>query len=871
MKWIGQHIWDFISRFRSDVYLEGTETGTIASGGNLGLDSNNKIVKADTEAGELTIANATDDRVVTSTGGTGLNAESDFTFNSAASLAAMSWSSGGNLPELRLSNTNSGASGALIRFQKTDNGSADDTLGNIAFDGNDDGGGTQVYAQMLGKIVDPGAGSERGKLEFKVAENDGNLTSGLTIAGGDTDDTINTTIGGGINSLTTIAGDLNFSSASVNILASSYLDIQSNGNMGFSIDTDNDSTTNDFFWCTDGSSHAIRKLMNLSDEALLTVGGQGGTAGNVTVVNLVDDANGPILTLHSQRGVTATDGQDGDVLGEIQFTGYDDGTPTDTKYAKIEAQIADASNTDEAGTITLTTATESVLRNAFKATGSGASSKVDVSIGYSVGSRTSVAGNILMEGDTLTLGGDNDNITTIEKFPHSDGAGGRLYIHGANATDGQTDNAGGHLMFFTGRSTGTGNMGTFGFYAGREAASTGTGLNSSELISKLESIGSGTSGTTDQYWYEGGGIGTNDYFKLSVAQHGATTLSTVAQSGNEGDLTLDAHGEIVLDAHTGEDIFFKENGTERIQWHLDSTPTMEVTGNFDINSSGDIALNATGNDINVDTDNFTITSAIGYNPNLNVTCTDTTSTKCARINLIKDGVDTEDDEALGEVNFKGEDEGDNLTTFGSISGHIVESDEGDEAGKITIQVANDGVLRDGISVIANKAVAQEVNVAIGGGEGSVTTIRGDLDIDGDNVTTAGALTITPSGAFSVAGGSSEIDLTTSGTVDVNAGTVSITGVSCELVGKTQINRRQFATPSDGAGNADGDVIYIGTNDGGGGGAATTAGKVYYYHSNGSWVATNSDDPSTATGLLAVALGTDPDQHGMLLRLSLIHI
>ena len=48
MKWIGQHVWDFISRFRSDVYLENISTGTIASGGNLGLDSNNKIVKADT-------------------------------------------------------------------------------------------------------------------------------------------------------------------------------------------------------------------------------------------------------------------------------------------------------------------------------------------------------------------------------------------------------------------------------------------------------------------------------------------------------------------------------------------------------------------------------------------------------------------------------------------------------------------------------------------------------------------------------------------------------------------------------------------------------------------------------------------------------
>lgn len=46
MKWIGQHIYDFIARFRNDVYLEDVSTGTIASGGNLGLDSNNKIVKA---------------------------------------------------------------------------------------------------------------------------------------------------------------------------------------------------------------------------------------------------------------------------------------------------------------------------------------------------------------------------------------------------------------------------------------------------------------------------------------------------------------------------------------------------------------------------------------------------------------------------------------------------------------------------------------------------------------------------------------------------------------------------------------------------------------------------------------------------------
>ena len=45
MKWIGQHIWDFISRFRDDVYLENIADGTVANNKFLGLDDDNKIVK----------------------------------------------------------------------------------------------------------------------------------------------------------------------------------------------------------------------------------------------------------------------------------------------------------------------------------------------------------------------------------------------------------------------------------------------------------------------------------------------------------------------------------------------------------------------------------------------------------------------------------------------------------------------------------------------------------------------------------------------------------------------------------------------------------------------------------------------------------
>jgi len=45
VKWIGQHIWDFISRFRNDVYLENIADGTVDGDKFLGLDDTGKIVK----------------------------------------------------------------------------------------------------------------------------------------------------------------------------------------------------------------------------------------------------------------------------------------------------------------------------------------------------------------------------------------------------------------------------------------------------------------------------------------------------------------------------------------------------------------------------------------------------------------------------------------------------------------------------------------------------------------------------------------------------------------------------------------------------------------------------------------------------------
>ena len=44
MKWLGQHIWDLISRFRSDVYLDSPTAGGSDPDKFLGIDSNGKVI-----------------------------------------------------------------------------------------------------------------------------------------------------------------------------------------------------------------------------------------------------------------------------------------------------------------------------------------------------------------------------------------------------------------------------------------------------------------------------------------------------------------------------------------------------------------------------------------------------------------------------------------------------------------------------------------------------------------------------------------------------------------------------------------------------------------------------------------------------------
>ena len=154
MKWIGQHIWDFISRFRSDVYLEeisNTSTDVdkflvAESDGKIGYRTGAEVLSdigASAESSDLEISNASDNRVVTSSGGTDLNAEANFTYdgNNMSLTAITSTFTHGTSSQIIIKNNGANASGGILDLiNERGTGVDGDTTGLIRFYGDDNGG-----------------------------------------------------------------------------------------------------------------------------------------------------------------------------------------------------------------------------------------------------------------------------------------------------------------------------------------------------------------------------------------------------------------------------------------------------------------------------------------------------------------------------------------------------------------------------------------------------------------------------------------------------------------------------------------------------------------------------------------------------------
>ena len=133
-------------------------------------------------------------------------------------------------------------------------------------------------------------------------------------------------------------------------------------------------------------------------------------------------------------------------------------------------------------------------------------------------------------------------------------------------------------------------------------------------------------------------------------------------------------------------------------------------------------------------DTILFQSSAGDDPLLTLENTANDSTG-ARIQLLKDrGAAPGDGDELGEIIFSGDDSGQNQTNYVKLRGLTADVTDGAEGGKFEIRVAtHDGEMQPGL-IIQDGNAEDEIDVTIGSGSGSVTTINGDLTVSGTTTT-----------------------------------------------------------------------------------------------------------------------------------------
>ena len=220
MKWIGQHIYDNIARFRDDIYLEDISTSTETD--MLVIDSNGKITKRAMDALDIDVSdfmtNGADNRILTATGTDAMNAEANLTFDgtsfSCTADTVTFQSSNADDPTFTIKNTADDNQAARLTMTK-DRGAAmadNDRIGEIDFFGEDASQNNQQYSKIIVQAIESTHGDEAGQFKLQVA-NDGTLRTGLLISGDKgTADEIDVELGNEATSTTTIKGTLTMGS-----------------------------------------------------------------------------------------------------------------------------------------------------------------------------------------------------------------------------------------------------------------------------------------------------------------------------------------------------------------------------------------------------------------------------------------------------------------------------------------------------------------------------------------------------------------------------------------------------------------------------------------------------------------------------------
>ena len=371
-------------------------------------------------------------------------------------------SSTANKPRLELKNTASDTNSAILRFVKDKGaaGAANDNVGIIEFYGDDAAQEQVLFGRIRTRVAVHTDGQEGGKMQFAVASHDGELQPGLTIGDGSAEDEVDVTLGNGAASLVAVAGLLS-GAAGISGLTGTFEEGLSVGNATvISADKAIANVT------TISGSAGVSGLTGTFEEGV-TVGGSviitaDKALTNVTAITSTGDlsvtgdtitlasanANDPLVVIKNTTNDTdgarlrfvmdkGSAGADDDVAGLIEFYADDD-NQDNILFAKITAQVADASNGAEGGKLSLGVAThDGEFQNGLILADGSAEDEIDVTIGNGAASVVSapgfLSGTVGLAGLALTIGG------AANRGIDEDAAGS---LNGLNVNSGGITNAG---------------------------------------------------------------------------------------------------------------------------------------------------------------------------------------------------------------------------------------------------------------------------------------------------------------------------------------------------------------------------------------------------------------------------------------------
>ena len=223
MKWIGKH------PVFSDLLIGGVllsspdnqysyeltlpnDDGT--AGQVLTTDGNGVLTWTTNSAGGtgVSMTNGVDNRIMTATGAQDITGEANLTYNSSTSMMVLSSASAANLPAFILVNDHAGTDGGTIGFQKIQDGSDNDEVGQLTWQSDDDAGGAFNVGHITGYVADASNNDEAGKIELKVMTDGTGTQQGLTATGSGTVEQVDVSIAHASTSTTTIAGGISANS-----------------------------------------------------------------------------------------------------------------------------------------------------------------------------------------------------------------------------------------------------------------------------------------------------------------------------------------------------------------------------------------------------------------------------------------------------------------------------------------------------------------------------------------------------------------------------------------------------------------------------------------------------------------------------------